>query len=81
MNAAALIPGACVMAAGLVLYGFEAIDLFRFGLLFALHVLAGLIFVFTSPFFLPKIQSSARSPNPFASAGEDTNPFSLKKKR
>ena len=67
LNAAAMLPGACLMAAGIVLYGFGAMDLFRFGLLFALHLLAGLIFAITSPFFLPRAESLARPRNPFAS--------------
>ena len=43
MNAAALLPGACLMAVGIVLYGFGAMDFFRFGLLFILHMVAGLL--------------------------------------
>ncbi len=69
VSAAALLPGASLVAVALILYAFGAIDLFRFGLLYVLHAVAGLIFVFTSPLFLPKIpQNHPR--NPFASSSE-----------
>ena len=53
------------MALAIVLYGFGAIDLLRFALLYLLHALAGLIFVSTSPFFLPKVTSEFSGGNPF----------------
>jgi hypothetical protein len=49
----------------LLLYGFGVIPLFQFGLLYALHVVAGLVFVITSPFFLPKISALPDLKNPF----------------
>lgn len=85
LGAAALLPGACLVAIGLVLYGFGAIDLFRFGLLYLLHAFAGLAFVITSPFFLPKLSRATVSKNPFAGSTESKpktqtpqppNPFS-----
>jgi hypothetical protein len=87
LNAAALLPGACLVAAALVLYGFGAINLFQFALLFVLHAVAGLIFLSTSPFFLPKVQTDSRGKNPFVGEGKDPlensapgqpNPFSRK---
>jgi hypothetical protein len=63
--AAALLPGACLVALDLLLYGFGVIPLFQFGLLYALHILAGLAFVITSPFFLPKISALPDAKNPF----------------
>jgi hypothetical protein len=70
MNAAALLPGACLVAGALVLHGFGAIDFFRFGLLYLLHFVTGLIFVITSPFFLPKLTPSAQTRNPFDTSSE-----------
>ena len=64
-SAAALLPGALLVAGGIVLYGFAAIDLFQLGLLYALHVVCGFIFVVTSPFFLPKMSAGSRQKNPF----------------
>lgn len=63
--AAALLPGACLVALGLLLYGFGVIPLFQFGLLYTLHIVAGLVFVITSPFFLPKIFTAPGVKNPF----------------
>ena len=85
MTAAGLLPGALMLAGGVILYGFGAIDLFRFGLIYALHLIAGLVFVFTSPFFLPKIFRGKPKGNPFSrpratsagqKSGPGSNPFS-----
>jgi hypothetical protein len=65
LGAAALLPGALIVALALVLYGFGVVDLFHFGLLYALHLLCGLLFVVTSPFFLPKLSSIPTAKNPF----------------
>ena len=65
LSAAALLPGAALVALALVLHGFGVVDLLGFALLYALHLLAGLIFNCTSPFFLPKISDSASLKNPF----------------
>jgi hypothetical protein len=68
-----------------VLYGLGAIDLFRLGLLYLLHVVTGLVFVITSPFFIPKLPRVALGKNPFATPTEsqpknperqEPNPFS-----
>jgi len=84
MNAAGLLPGALLVAGGLFLYGFGVIDLLRFGLIYVLHLVAGLVFVFTSPFFLPKIFRGKPEGNPFSppadessgkKAGPASNPF------
>lgn len=70
---AALLPGACLLAVGLLLYGAGVLDLFRFALLYALHLIAGMVFVTTSPLFLPKIFSAATAQNPFGPvSGEQT---------
>ena len=74
VSAAALLPGACLVALALILYGVGAIPLFQFGLLYALHIVAGLIFVLTSPFFLPKISVLLASKNPFGLPDDLTPP-------
>lgn len=91
LSAAALLPGALLVALAVVLYGFGAIDLFRFTLLYVLHVLSGLLFVSTGPLFLPKVTSRVRRGNPFSgsdSTGGDKpsihtkpGPFSQRKPR
>jgi hypothetical protein len=79
---AALLPGALLVAASLVLYGAGLVDLFRFALLQALHLLAGLVFVVTSPFFLPSAVAGKPGGNPFGSpaksakASRSSSPFS-----
>lgn len=65
LSAAALLPGALLMALAIVLYGFGAVDLLRFSLLYLLHLLSGVVFVSTSPFFLPKVEDALRQKNPF----------------
>jgi hypothetical protein len=74
MNLAALIPGACLMAGALLLYALGAIDFFQFGLLYLLHIVAGWIFVFTSPFFLPKLEAAPAAKNPFGTPEETKGP-------
>lgn len=66
LSAAALLPGAWIMALALALYGYGVVDLPRFALLFAVHFAAGLIYVVTSSLFLPKF-SSKSGKNPFVS--------------
>ncbi len=66
LSAAALLPGALIAGAGLLLYGFGTIDLFRFALVCLLHILAGLVFVVTSPFFLPAVSGFKPGKNPFS---------------
>ena len=74
--AAALLPGACLVALALLLYGSGVIPLFQFGLLYALHIVAGLVFVITSPFFLPKISARPDVKNPFGLPDEIAPPGS-----
>lgn len=70
LSAAALLPGALIVAVGIVLYGFGAVDLFRLALIYGLHMVAGLVFVVTSPLFLPKIFHPAITRNPFGGSAE-----------
>lgn len=67
LSAAGLLPGALLVALALVLYGFGAVDLPRFMLLYLLHIVAGLLFVVTSTLFLPKLSEKKGGRNPFSS--------------
>lgn len=73
---AALLPGALLVAAALALYGAGLVDLFRFTLLHALHILAGMVFVVTSPFFLPSAVAGKARGNPFGSSPKSSRPSS-----
>jgi hypothetical protein len=67
LSAAALMPGAILLSAGVVAYGLTAIDLVRFLTLLALHMVAGCVYVAVAPFSLPRItRSLRRKKNPFA---------------
>jgi hypothetical protein len=84
LSAAALLPGALIVTTGIVLYGLGAVDLFRLGLLYVLHIIAGLVFVVTSPSFLPPIPGARAGRNPFGGGrtpaekrpDKKSNPFS-----
>ena len=82
LSMAALLPGALMLSAGLLLYGFGTIDLFQLALMYVLHVIAGLVFAITSPFFLPTVETGKAGRNPFGaephSAG-DATPFSSRR--
>jgi len=80
LSAAALLPPALLAAVAIVLYGLGVIDLVRFLILWALHLVVGWVYLFVSTLRLPRA-SDARPPvsNPF---GDDihqspANPFSL----
>jgi len=64
LSAAALLPGAWIMALALALYGYGAVDLPRFALLFAVHFAAGFIYVVNSALFLPKLSDKSEK-NPY----------------
>ena len=73
---AALMPGALLMVAGIVLYGFGVLDLVKFIAVGAMHFLVGWIYCAIGPFFVRKLNSPEviRRGNPFA-AVSDANPF------
>jgi len=77
LAAAALLPGALLTAAGIVLYGLGTIDLVRFLLFWALHWIIGWIYLFVSPLCLPRAADAARTKaNPFgAPERAEANPF------
>lgn len=69
---AALMPGALLMAAGILLYDFGVVDLVGLSFVTGGHVLLGWIYLFVSPLFLPK--------NPASSTGRK-NPFAVSDKK
>ena len=66
---AAQMPGALFLTFGIVFYGWTAMGLVQLALIWALHLLISWIYLFVSPFFLPR---------PPAAAGPPANPFQPK---
>ena len=63
---AALMPGALLMAAGILLYDFGAVDLVGLGFAAAGHFLLGWIYLFICPLFLTRARQAATiGKNPF----------------
>ena len=69
---AALMPGALLMIAGIVLYGLGVLDLVQFLAVTAMHFEVGWLYCIVSLFFIPKLDSpdTPSRGNPFA--GPDT---------
>jgi hypothetical protein len=65
LSGAALLPGALLMAAGIVLYDFGAVDLVQFGFIFGAHFILGWIYLFVSLLFVPAISEAMPKGNPF----------------
>lgn len=64
---AALLPGAGLMAAAVLCYGFGIVDLIGLGFLAAGHLVLGWIYLCIGPLFLPRLaQAKATNKNPFA---------------
>jgi hypothetical protein len=64
LAAAALMPGAAVMAAALVLYDSGAIDLVQLCFAFGMHLVIGWVYLFVSPVFLER-STPPEKKNPF----------------
>ena len=62
---AALMPGALLLTAGIVLFALAALDLVQFCFLFGAHVALGWVYLFLSQLFLPRIGLTAPQGNPF----------------
>jgi hypothetical protein len=62
---AALMPGALLLTAAIVLYGFAVLDLIQFCFIFGAHFALGWIYLFLSQLFLPRMDSSPPKGNPF----------------
>ena len=65
---AALMPGAVVMTAGIILYGAGILDLLQFTAVFGIHFLVGWCYAFVSPFFVSNPKAAKRKKNPFAAS-------------
>ena len=65
LSGAALMPGALLMAAGIFLYGFGALDLVQLGFIFSAHFVLGWIYLVVSLLFLPRIPEARLEKNPF----------------
>jgi hypothetical protein len=65
LSGAALLPGALLMAAGILLYDFGAVDLVQFGFIFGAHFVLGWIYLFVSLLFVPPIPAAPPKGNPF----------------
>jgi hypothetical protein len=64
---AALMPGALLITAGILLYGLEVLDLVGFIAAVAAHFVTGWFYLLLSPFFAPRLRSRAvAEDNPFA---------------
>lgn len=64
LAAAALLPGALLMALGLLLYGLQDFDLVQLGFTFTMHFIVGWIYLLVSPLFLNRVSPSEKK-NPF----------------
>jgi hypothetical protein len=65
LSGAALLPGALLMAAAILLYDFGAVDLVQFGFIFGAHFVLGWIYLFISLLFVPGIPAASPQGNPF----------------
>jgi len=65
LSGAALLPGALLMAAGVLFYDLGFLDLVSLGFVFVAHLALGWIYVFLSQLFLPRIPETAAKANPF----------------
>jgi hypothetical protein len=65
LSGAALMPGALLMAAGILLFHFGFLDLVSLGFVFAAHFALGWIYLFLSQLFLPRISEPTQKGNPF----------------
>ncbi|HLX95466.1 MAG TPA: hypothetical protein VKU37_06970 [Verrucomicrobiae bacterium] len=62
---AALVPGALLMTAAIVLYGIGFLNLVSFGFIFGAHFLIGWIYLFVSLLFIPPTPIVVNPGNPF----------------
>jgi hypothetical protein len=62
---AALMPGALLMTAAILLYGIGFLNLVSFGFIFGAHFLIGWIYLFVSLLFVPRAPIAVNQGNPF----------------
>ena len=65
LSAAALMPGALLVALALLLYELGAFDLVQFCFAFGMHLIIGWVYLFLSPMFLNRAEPK-EDKNPFA---------------
>jgi len=65
LSGAAVLPGAFLMGASILLYGTGLLDLVALGLFFAAHFAVGWIYLFVGQLFLPRIAGAPQKGNPF----------------
>jgi hypothetical protein len=65
---AALMPGAFVMLAALLLYGLGLLDLVQMSFALVVHLVVGWVYLGVSPCFTPRIGEAKPGSNPFTSA-------------
>lgn len=65
LAAAALMPGALLMCAAILTYGWGALDLVRLVVAGAVHLVIGWVYLVASPLCLPRHQSATAKVNPF----------------
>jgi hypothetical protein len=70
---ASLLPGAVLVAGGILLHGVRALDVAQLALVYAVQVVCGIIFLLTSPSFLPHLPGKPRG-NPFETGEKDAKP-------
>ncbi len=71
LSGAALMPGALFLTFGMVVYGLGSMALAQLGVVWALHLVTGWVYLFVSPFFLPREPSvAAARGNPFTRGRE-----------
>lgn len=75
LASASLMPGALLLAAGVVCYGLGLVDLLRLLLLFILHFIVGWIYLAVSPLCVPRLpEVLPPGVNPFATPGSQPKP-------
>jgi len=62
---AALLPGAVLLAPGLVLYGGQMVDVFGLGYFGTVHLLVGWVYLVAAPAFAPRLAGVPTKRNPF----------------
>jgi hypothetical protein len=71
LSGAALMPGALFLTFGMAIYGLGSMALAQLCVVWALHLVVGWIYLWMSPFFLPREPSAtAARGNPFARGGK-----------
>lgn len=73
MSAAALMPGALLMVAGIWTYGLGVLDVLQFVVLVAIHFLSAWVYIGFAIGALPKRGVASQSTNPFAPPGSSSD--------